>query len=192
MRRLTIAALSALVLLCTHFSDHQACGLHSIPWTPLMINLSRVGAPAVASLRPGAPPAQAPGSVGGAAQSAEEDHWLEPGKPIERELSGGRSNFYKITMASGQYLQIEVSQRGIDVLIALFTPDGKKIGEVDMEQLVERSETISTIAEAAGAYRIEVRSTEKMAQTGRYEVKVEELREATAEDKYRVAAESLI
>src|SRR5262249_41298023 len=35
-----------------------------------------------------------------------------------------------------------------------------------------------------------VRSVEKTAKAGRYEIKVEELREATAEDKYRVAAES--
>ena len=76
-------------------------------------------------------------------------------------------------------------------LVVLFTPDGKKIGEVDGEQMTVGSETISAIAEAAGAYRIEVRSAEKMAQTGRYEIKVEELREATAEDKYRVAAEAL-
>ena len=76
--------------------------------------------------------------------------------------------------------------------MALFTPDGKKIGEVDSEQVTVGSETISAIAEAAGAYRIEVRSAEKTAQTGRYEIKVEELREATAEDKYRVAAESAL
>ena len=132
-----------------------------------------------------------PASERGAAPSAQESISLEPGKPVERELSGGQSHFYKITMTSGQYLQVIVSQKGIDALVALFTPDGKKIGEVDSEQATVRSETISAIAEATGAYRIEVRSAEKTAQTGRYEIKVEELREATAEDKYRVAAETL-
>ena len=33
MRRLMIATLSALILLCTTFSDPQGCGLHSIRWT---------------------------------------------------------------------------------------------------------------------------------------------------------------
>jgi CHAT domain len=59
MRRLIIAALSALILLCTPFSDLQGCGLHSIRWTPLIINLLRVGAPTATSLGPAAPPAQA-------------------------------------------------------------------------------------------------------------------------------------
>ena len=95
-------------------------------------------------------------------------------------------------MTSGQYLRITVSQRGIDTVVALFTPDGKKIGDVDGEQTTMGSETISVIAEAAGVYRFEVRSAEKTAPTGRYEVKVEDLREPTAEDKYRVAAEVLI
>ena len=73
--------------------------------------------------------------------------------------------------------------------VALFTSDSKKIIEADSEQLIEGSETASAIAEAPGAYLIEVRSPEKTAKTGRYEIKVEGLRAATAEDKYRVAGE---
>ena len=122
-------------------------------------------------------------------QSAQETDSLEPGKPIERELSGGQSHSYKITMTSGQYLQLVVDQRGIDVAVALFTPDGKKISEVDSEHIVEGSETVSTIAGAPGAYLIETRSAEKTAKAGHYRIKVEELRAATAKDKYRVAGE---
>ncbi|HVI72519.1 MAG TPA: hypothetical protein VM656_13670, partial [Pyrinomonadaceae bacterium] len=85
------------------------------------------------------------------------------------------------------YSHIVVEQRGIDVVVALFAPDGKKISEADSEHLIEGSETVSAIAEAPGAYLIEVRSPEKTARKGRYEIKVEELRAATAEDKYRVA-----
>jgi hypothetical protein len=157
-----------------------------------MINLLiRAGALAAASPRPVAAPAQAPASQRGAAPSAQETDSLEPGKPIERELSGGQSHSYKITMISGQYLQVVVAQRGIDVAVALFAPDGKKISEVDSEHQVEGSETVSAIAEATGAYLIEARSVEKTAKAGRYEIKVEELRVATAEDKYRVAGESV-
>jgi CHAT domain-containing protein/predicted negative regulator of RcsB-dependent stress response len=139
----------------------------------------------------GAPPAQAPASERGAAPSAQECISLEPGKPVEREISGGQSHSYKITLVPGQYLRIEVEQRGIDVAVALFTPDGKKICDVDGERTTVGSETVSAIAEAAGAYGIEARSPEKTARTGRYEIKVEELREATVEDKYRVAADAL-
>src|SRR5262245_14652045 len=181
MRRLVITALSAFILLCVSISNPHGRGLHSIGWTPVMTDLSWVEAR----------PAQASDSERGAAQSDQEGISLEPGKPVERELSGGQSHFYKIAMTSGQYLRITVSQRGVDALLALFTPDGKKIGEADGERATVGSETVSTIAEATGAYRIEVRSAEKTAQTGRYEIKIEELRGATAEDNHRVAAESL-
>ncbi len=140
-------------------------------------------------LWPGAEPAQASASERGAELRVQESISLEPGKPIDRELSGGQSHFYKITMTSGQYLHMVVGQRGIDVAVALSTPDGKKISESDSQHLIEGSETVSVIAEAPGAYLIEVRSPEKTAKAGRYEIKVEELRAATAEDKYRVAGE---
>src|SRR6266508_1227795 len=191
MRRLITATLSALILLCVPRSPPQGCGTHSIGWPPLMINPLRVGSPAATSLRPGAPPVQAPASERGAAPSAQESISLEPGKPVERELSGGQSHSYKVTVGSGQYLHVVVAQRGIDVAVALVAPDGKKISEADSDHLIEGSETVSAITEMPGAYLIEVRSPEKTAKTGRYEIKVEELRAATAEDKYRVAGESV-
>src|SRR5262245_2789468 len=106
MRGLIIAVLSALILLCTPFSVSQSCGLHSIRWNTLMINLLRVGAPAATSPQPGSSRVQAPASERGASSVTQESISLEPGKPIERELSGGRSHFYKVTMTSGQYIQI--------------------------------------------------------------------------------------
>jgi hypothetical protein len=57
------------------------------------------------------PPVQACADDLGAAQDAEESQSLEPDTPIERELTGGRSHFYRIALTSGQYLQIAVSQR---------------------------------------------------------------------------------
>src|SRR5262245_40959010 len=139
MRRLTIVALSTLILLCTPFSNPRGCGSHSIDWTPLMTNLLKVVAgPAPTSV-----------SERGPALSAQENIALEPGKPIERELSGGQSHLYKITMNSGQYLRIAVEQRGIDVAVALLTLDGKKISEVDDEKVTVGAESILAIAETA-------------------------------------------
>src|SRR5215510_12871686 len=150
-----------------------------------------VGLSASPYLWPGVVPVQASASERSAAQSAQESDSLELGKPIQREISGGQTHSYKITMISGQYLHVVVAQRGIDVVVELFAPDGKKISEADSEHLIEGSETVSAIAEAPGAYLIEARSAEKTAKTGRYEIKVEELRDATAEDKYRVAGETV-
>ncbi|MBO0719277.1 MAG: CHAT domain-containing protein [Blastocatellia bacterium] len=124
--------------------------------------------------------------------SAQESVLLELGKPIERELAGGQSHSYGITLASAQYLQVVVDQRGIDVVVTLFAPDARKLSEVDSPNGIAGPEPISTVADAGGSYRIEVRSLEKTADKGRYQIRVEELRAATTEDRYRVEAESAV
>jgi CHAT domain-containing protein/Tfp pilus assembly protein PilF len=189
MRRLIISSFSALILLYQPISASHGCGSQTFRCATPTINLFiRAGSPAAAVLRPVSPPVQANASERGATNSAQESASLEPGKPIERELSGGQSHSYKITMASGQYLQVVVEQRGIDMGVALSTPDGKKIDDLDSDHTIEGSETVLAIAETAGAYLIEVRSVEKTAKPGRYQIKVEELRAATVEDKHRAAA----
>jgi hypothetical protein len=86
----------------------------------LMINLLAWVIFAVVAWPPtGSSPVQASAGDRGAIQSADEGQSLEPGAPIERELTGGQSHFYRISLTPGQYLQIAVSQRGIDVLVAL-------------------------------------------------------------------------
>jgi CHAT domain-containing protein/Tfp pilus assembly protein PilF len=142
-------------------------------------------------LWPDLTPAQANASERSEAQSVQESSSLELSKPIERELSGGESHFYKVTVSSGQFLHIVVRQLGIDVVVVQFAPDGKKISEADSEHFTEGPETVSVITEAPGAYLIEVRSPKKTAKPGRYEIKVEELRMATDEDKYRAAGEAV-
>jgi hypothetical protein len=118
----------------TPISISQGQGLLTTrPVILTIILLAWIGLPVVAWPPPGSPTTQAGDSARGAAQRADEELSLEPGKPIERELSGGQSHFYKITLTSGQYLQITASQQGIDALVALFAPDGNKIGEVDSE-----------------------------------------------------------
>src|SRR5262249_60503312 len=80
---------------------------HHVWWTDGVIHRAGGG---------GGPQVSMAASESGASPSAQESVSLEPGKPIERELSGGQSHFYKITMISGQYLRVTVSQQGIDAL----------------------------------------------------------------------------
>ncbi len=108
---------------------------------------------------------------------------LELGKPIERELAGGQSHSYQITLAAGQYLNVMVEQRGIDVVVVLFGPDGKRIAEFDREPRSQGQETVSQIADVLGSYRLEVKPSQKVAVAGRYEIRVGELRAATDQDR---------
>jgi len=114
---------------------------------------------------------------------------LELGKPIERELKGGQIHTYQLTLSLNQFLRVVADQRGIDVVVRLFGPDSKLITEVDSPNGTQGPEPVSVVSDAAGSYRLEVRSLEKDAPAGRYEIKIEEIRSATAQDRMRISAE---
>jgi hypothetical protein len=155
MRCLVIYVLSASILPGIFISNPQGSGLYSIRRPAPLIE------PAATSLRPAEPPPRTQTSERGSMQIVQEITPLERDKPIERELSGGQSHSYRITMISGQYLQVAVDQRGVDVLVTLFAPDGEKRIEVDSPTGTAESEILSTIAAAAGTYRIEVSALDK-------------------------------
>jgi hypothetical protein len=114
---------------------------------------------------------------------------LEQGKPIERKLSGGEAHSYRLTLAAGQFCHMVVDQRGIDVAVAFYGPDGERIVEIDSPSGMHGPELVSLVVGASGSYRLGVRSVEKNGPAGSYEVKIEELRAATARDKSRVDAQ---
>src|SRR5262249_45211667 len=108
---------------------------------------------------------------------------LEPGKPIERELAGGQSHSYQLALADGQYAMLVVDQRGIDVEVNLFGPDGRQILAVDSEIRLSGREAVPLVAETAGRYRLDVTDKEKHAAAGQYEIRAVEVRVATDNDR---------
>ncbi|MEW6733415.1 MAG: tetratricopeptide repeat protein [Acidobacteriota bacterium] len=116
---------------------------------------------------------------------------LEQDKPIERELQGGERHSYQISLTVGQYLQVVVEQQGIDVVISLYDPDGNKLNEVDSPNGKKGPESLSLISEKTGIYRLEVRSLEENATSGKYLANIAQLRPATTKDQHHIAAKKL-
>jgi CHAT domain-containing protein len=112
---------------------------------------------------------------------------LAPREPVERELSSSETHSYRLALNAGQYLRVEVEQRGIDVAVKLFGSDGREIASSNLN--LSRLESVSLIAETAGEYRFEVRAPDPKASAGRYVVRVAELRAAIEQDRNRVSAE---
>jgi CHAT domain-containing protein/tetratricopeptide (TPR) repeat protein len=127
--------------------------------------------------------------AGVAAPSGAETQALDPGRSIGREISSGQTHSYRITLDGGMRLRVDVEQQGIDVTVSLLAPDGKVIAESRSDNGNFGPETVSMIAEGPVEVRLEVRSPEWEAPSGRYEVKIAELRMATKEDRKRVNAE---
>jgi tetratricopeptide (TPR) repeat protein len=115
---------------------------------------------------------------------------LEEGRPIERELAGGETHAFQVTLAAGQYLRAVVDQRGIDVALKIFATDGQKLVEMDSPNATQGPEAISVVAEQPGSYRVEISSLNKEAPAGRYEAKVTAIRTATEQDRKWITAQS--
>lgn len=116
---------------------------------------------------------------------------LSPNLPRERDLAGGQSHYYQLSVLAEQYLEITVEQKGIDVVLNLIAPDHKKLLEVDSPTGTSGQEILAFVTDTAGTYFVEVRSLEKEAAAGKYEIKLVALRNARASDRPLVEARKL-
>src|SRR5919106_6611739 len=81
---------------------------------------------------------------------------LQLGSPIERELQSGQFHQYTVKLAENQFIQITVDQREIDVIVRVFSPSGKSLGNFDSPNGGEGPEHVSFIAVTAGSYLVTV------------------------------------
>src|SRR5262249_20686358 len=122
------------------------------------------------------------------AQATNDGILLEIGKSIEKQMAAGQTEQYRLSLLEGQYVRVVVEQKGIDVVVVLLGPDGKKLDEANSPNGRNGIETLSFIATVSGSYRVEVRPYEQVS-AGRYEIKIADLRIPTEQDQKRVLAE---
>ncbi|HEY7545468.1 MAG TPA: tetratricopeptide repeat protein, partial [Blastocatellia bacterium] len=113
---------------------------------------------------------------------------LKPGSPIERQIKGGESHIYTIALNSNQYLRVSLEQRGVNLSLSLLSSDGRRIAQADAPHVTYGIETILFVADSAGIYKLDVRSTRRTATALSYQIRVEEMRPSTAEDQDRISA----
>lgn len=116
---------------------------------------------------------------------------LEIGKAVERELKGGEAHLYAITLNGNSYFNAVVAQRGIDVVV-VSAPGGKPLLEMDSPNGDKGDEPVAFISQRAGLYRLQIKSLEKAAPGGRYEIRVMEVRAASEKDRATLAGERLL
>jgi hypothetical protein len=96
-------------------------------------------------------------SVNSSTQNDQEARDLTPDAPIERELKRGEAHIYQVALEAGQFLQVTVEQKGIDVALKAVGPDSQLIDDVNRVGDTREMEGISVVGEVSGPYRLEVR-----------------------------------
>src|SRR5262245_6928634 len=127
----------------------------------------------------------------GASQGELEARELEMGRPITRELAGGQSHSYQLTLQAGQCLRVMVEQRGVNLAVLVFGPDDKQLAEFDREITTHGQEEVTQVAETTGRHRLVVQTRGLGAPVGSYEIRVLELRAATGRERQIALARRL-
>lgn len=112
-----------------------------------------------------------------------QDNLPQPGEKLQRSVNGGEIHRYQTAIASDEFVHIEVKQQGIDVTLALYDPEGKKIAEIDSPNGTLGTEEIWIVARSAGNYIVEVRSEDAKAKPAHYEVSLSEKRPSVELDR---------
>jgi hypothetical protein len=110
---------------------------------------------------------------------------LQPGTPIERSIAPGMIHHFSVTADENNLVQINVEQRGIDVVITIYAPSGKKISEHDSPTGTDGPENVSFVVVEKGPYRVAVsplNPPSEEVREGRYEIKIIEVRQATEQE----------
>jgi CHAT domain-containing protein/Tfp pilus assembly protein PilF len=166
-------------------TSHRRCFRAGVAFCFLILLLAP-GTVDAATLRTGDSPHQQSGSSSTPQTVAkpyrQEADLLEPGKRIERSLTGIDTHRYQLNLQKGQCAVIRVEQRGINVAVQLLGSDNDPVIEVDDEIGKQGTETLDLVADSGGTYTLAVKPQVKVA-SGAYEISLVEVREATPVDR---------
>lgn len=106
---------------------------------------------------------------------------LEQG--VDLELAAEETVRRRLHLAAGEFVRIEVEQRGLDVLARLRDPAGDVIVTADRMIYEDGPELVATVTESAGTHVLELEAWPRPGPPGNLEIRVAVRRQATEDDR---------
>jgi len=128
-------------------------------------------------------------ALAAAAQTPGAPQPLPAAQTLDREMTGAQTHRYRLSLKKGEFLQVRVEQKGIDVTLRLLDVGGAVVATMDSPNGAEGPETLSFVASQAGAYTLVVSGFDVKAEKYAYTIRREATRTATAQDRRRVEVE---
>jgi tetratricopeptide (TPR) repeat protein len=95
-------------------------------------------------------------------------------QPIERGIAQGQSHLYRLTLTAGQFLNIKVEQKALDVGVELSNPAGEVVVRLNWED-TGFTESFWAQAETSGEYQLKITAVDVAGADPRYVVRLEKL-----------------
>ena len=116
---------------------------------------------------------------------------LPTGETLADNIGGTTKPPYEVALNFDEFFQVRVVQLDVDVLLRLLDLAGNEVARMTLPRIYQSRETLTFVASAAGTYRLEVSAVDAQAPAGRYTIRRESPRTATAQDQRRVTVESI-
>jgi CHAT domain-containing protein len=115
---------------------------------------------------------------------------LAPGQAVERELAVGGGQAYSIALQAGDFLHVEIRDKGPRTLVSLLDAGGTEVARRDSSDGVTAYRLLAVVAEP-GTYTLEVRLFGQDG-PGRHVVRVEPPHPATGQERVLAAADDAL
>ncbi|HEY8561668.1 MAG TPA: CHAT domain-containing protein [Pyrinomonadaceae bacterium] len=124
--------------------------------------------------------------------NAQEPDHLPLNSPVARELKGGEIQTYFVAARENELIEIVCERRGVDVGLAAFAPDGKKISISNAPGGFAGVDRLTFVAEKTGDHRVEIGARRPTSASGSYTLLLKTARAADGTDARRAAAMRLL
>jgi CHAT domain-containing protein len=125
------------------------------------------------------------GSLLPAAAPADEATPITAGAVIERKMEPGETHRYEFALREGDYVQVAVEQKGVDVAQVVTGPDGRTLLETDSSSVDHGPDPLAFVAPAAGRFVLSLGASSRISPGASYELRVEAVRGPTEGDLLR-------
>jgi len=107
---------------------------------------------------------------------------------VMKDMRAGATHEYRMHLSAGQYFELQVQQRGIDLALILARPDGSQAVEMDGPEGDHGLEILRYITDQDGDYHVRIISTTGNQPNGQYEIRLAEAQFPKPTDLRRVKA----
>ena len=115
---------------------------------------------------------------------------LPPNQTIEREMTGAETHRYQFDLQAGEFFQVRVEQKGVDVALKLLDADNNTLATIDSLNSKKDFEMLSFVSAEPSGFILEIKVADITAESGKYIISRTPSREATV--KERVSSADLL
>ena len=114
---------------------------------------------------------------------------LELNATVERDIASGESQDYSYDLQAGQLLHLKWGPQRPGLVVSVFAPGGKLLFAANKSPRPPAKMDLAVVADAGGAYRIDVRNATRAPDPIHYQLSAVEARPADDEDRKHFAAD---